>query len=135
MPIVIKGLDRLQKKLNSIKKATSLGIDNLTKEEAKRGAKFAKDIAPRDTGALIQAIEFLKIGKANEYMILSRLPTRGNKRRRPYHQMMHGLSKRFPDIANKIREKEPGYMFVTADMLRKEYFAKAREFVKGILNK
>jgi hypothetical protein len=112
---VIKMGDRLIKWAN-------VEIKNLTEAEAKIGAIYAATIAPRDSGALIQAIDYAPGKKATEWKVVSRTPKNPfSKRRVPYQMYMHlGLTGRRKHN-NYKGGKDPRYMITTAKWLAGDY--------------
>lgn len=98
-------------------------IPRLTKQQALRGARFARQIAPRDTTALVQAIDMApgKKGQGKtEYLVISRQPNHPLQgRSRPYHMWLNeglrGWAVGYP------KSGEHRYMEATARYLRKEY--------------
>ena len=68
-------------------------VPSLTKAESLMGAKFARQIAPHDTGALIQAIDNTpgkRAGQVVEWLVVSRQPNHPVQgRSRPYHKWIN----------------------------------------------
>jgi hypothetical protein len=73
-------------------------VRGVTEEVAIEGKYYAKSIAPRHTGALIQAIDTKpgRSGKSTEFMVVSRTPKpqkdimgRPSKRMVPYQMYIH----------------------------------------------
>lgn len=107
---VIKNLHRISKEIPKKSRAT-------TKSVTEWGGKFAKAIAPKQTGALIRAITFESGGKTRA--VWGKIESNQPKRTSSYHRMMHGLD--MPDISGRIKSGDPHYMFTTATVLKKNY--------------
>lgn len=80
------GVKRVSAKLRAIE---LYARKSFAPEIVDHGYLFAKNIAPRDTGALIKAIKKKK-GKRSAKLSLYQ-PANGDGRNRPYHLWMHGI--------------------------------------------
>lgn len=126
---------RLSRSITGWQRGMSVRLPAVTQENAIYGVNQAVRYAPKLTHALVQAIMPSPGTKKNEWLVLSRMPTRGNPRRRPYHQMMAGLSKRFPTISGKIHSGSPFYMRLAWHDMIKKYPKDMRKAVKSIMNR
>lgn len=114
--------ENVVKNMNRLVRWVNLEVPKITEEQATRGARFARDIAPKDTGALIQAIEAVKEGRGSAYRIVSRTPKHRDGRLRPYNYYLHeGVT------VNIKNGREQRYMKVTARMI-------AENFPKEVMN-
>jgi len=105
---------RMARKANRLNTAERLALQQVLRI----GYNYAQSIAPEQTGALRQALEWLtNPTNTKEGWIISRQPNRADSRGRvPYHLWMHGIGKY--NTSNLIHSGMPMYMFVTSKMLK-----------------
>lgn len=102
-------------------------LPNVTQVQALEGAHYAASIAPRRTGALIQAISFEKKGAirdargrfAGGSLIVSRTPSMNNPRGVPYHYWLETGR-----LVNVRGGRTQRYMQATADWINERFYDK-----------
>lgn len=127
--IRIQGVKRFTAKMKSL---SVYARNQFAPEVVQHGFKYAKKIAPHDTGALMRAIKKKK-GKKSAKLVLIQ-PNDGG-RRRPYHLWMHGIRAPGPasgggansgyDISRgkympKSGKRGPKFMFAARDEMIKD---------------
>ena len=130
--IKVTGVQGTVRNLNRVIEWANIKTPNVTFDAAERGKKYARDIAPKDTRALINAIEVAS-NRGKGFVILSRTPKHKDGRYRKYHMMMHGLYGK--DTSNSIRSGDPRYMFTMFEWLRKKYPMMVQESLDRALRK
>lgn len=126
------GLKKTISYFNELSK-TQIELQQLTKEQADEAKHFARDIAPVYTGALVSAIE-TRIGRKNEYTIISRTPSRNNPRRVPYQVYLHaGVRGNAGQRARKSGDHQ--YMDTTYEYLKKRYPDRVERALDRQINK
>ena len=126
--VKITGDKQLQRTFSRIQKWSTLELPKLTFKQAVEGARYARDIAPKRTHALFNAIRSVGNrgkGKGSQSSIVSMMP-RNQKRGkpRPYHIFMHGMQANgypYYDTSGRIRTGDPRYMFTTGKYLEEKY--------------
>lgn len=114
------------KNMNKMIHWANYEVRGLTEQEAEDGAIMAKNIAPRQTGALIQGIEVPSSPSQSGWKIVSRVPKNPkDKRRIPYHVYLHlGLRGRYVG-GRKSGDHE--YMWTVARLLAQKYPADVKK--------
>jgi hypothetical protein len=109
------------KKLKSLNKFMEMSIPELTNKQADEGAAYAASIAPRDTGALIQAIGSIHSmrGTRSTAQIVSRTPPniRNNNPRNYPYQIVLEMGK----SVNVRGGRHQRYMHDTMTWLEEKY--------------
>lgn len=126
--INVKGIEGLSKRFDKVYRWATVEVQNLTFEQADKGAEYAASIAPYQSGELVRAIKPMAGPKSNSARIVSGMPKnqknmKGLPRSKPVpYQLFIALGK------YGYRGNNPGrttgqhqYMAITADWLRKEY--------------
>lgn len=134
MPNVsIKGNAELRRYINGIKSWLQLEVPVISKEEAEKGKAYAASIAPKQTGALISAINTRK-NSSNSYTLVARTPKGNNNPRRvPYQVYLH-----YGKRGNYSGGKKSGdhqFMNTTYDFLLNRYPKRMEQELERQLNK
>lgn len=123
--ITVIGIPRTQKMLGRYITWANLTMPKLTEEAADEGAQLARQIAPKKTGALIQAINVTPGASKNDWRVVSRTPKnqtdvygKPTKRRVPYQLYLH-LGLRGFWIGRSTGDHR--YMFTTGAYLSRKY--------------
>ena len=121
------------KRFNASIKKISLDLNKkFAPELAKEGYNYARRIAPMDTGALIDAIQF--VPKKNSAKVVLNQPVHPKDgKTKPYHLWMHGIKAPSQSSGgagsgydtsvgrHKPKSGVPRFMYVTYDYMLKEY--------------
>lgn len=118
----IVGLEELKKKFDLIIKSA----EKTPTQIAEEGKKHMKSVAPRQTGALINAI--VSEGRPNVAYIRSMQPNRVNFQGRlvPYHVIMH-LTNGHMGRGVRIKSGNPRYAIETFNWLKERFATKVSE--------
>jgi len=108
-------------------------VPKLTEYQARRGRVYAANIAPKDSGALIQSIKDEPYGNKGAWMVVSRVPKnikKNNPRNVPYHEYLeHGRSV-------KVKGgKTQRYMKATGIWLSEKYPELIKQDLKNTIRK
>jgi hypothetical protein len=133
--IEVKNVDGVIKNMGNIIHWANLEIPLVTEEVADWGAKFARGIAPRGTGALIQAIDVKpgRSGKSTEFTIVSRTPkSPGNPnwagKTVPYQVFLHRGQR--GAYKGDVKTGDHKYMYTTRDVLKNKYPEKIKKSLR-----
>lgn len=105
-------------------------LPKITEQQAREGKKYAREIAPIDTGELIRAIG-IREGDSKSYTIVSRTPSgKSNPRKVPYQVYLH--EGKAVNIRNSRRQR---YMNETYDYIKKSYPNRVERALDKQINK